>query len=89
MSCKKIENFKFNQNEKCEYFPCHKGIKEEKFNCLFCFCPLYMLGDKCGGKYIINNGIKDCTNCIIPHDTGGYDYIMTKMQEVVRKASDF
>ena len=89
MNLKKTENFKFNQNKKCEYFPCHKGVKEEDFNCLFCFCPLYMLGDKCGGNYIINNDIKDCTNCTIPHSNGGYDYIMTKMEEVVKKASDF
>ncbi len=89
MNYKKTENFKFVQNKKCEYFPCHKGVKKEDFNCLFCFCPLYMLGDKCGGNYIINSGIKDCTNCTIPHSKGGYDYIMTKMEEVVKKASDF
>ncbi len=89
MNYKKTENFKFIQNKKCEYFPCHKVIEKEKFNCLFCFCPLYMLGDKCGGNYIVNSGIKDCTNCTIPHDKGGYDYIMTKMEEVVKKASDF
>jgi len=89
MNYEKTENFKFNQHKKCEYFPCHKGLKEENFNCLFCFCPLYMLGDKCEGNYIVNGGIKDCTNCTIPHNKGGYDYIMTKMQEVVKKASDF
>lgn len=89
MNYEKTENFKFNQNKKCEYFPCHKGVKKEDFNCLFCFCPLYMLGDKCGGNYIINNDIKDCTNCTIPHSKGGYDYIMSKMTEVVKKASDF
>lgn len=89
MESSKTENFKFVQNKKCEYFPCHKKVKEENFNCLFCFCPLYMLGDKCGGNYILNNGIKDCSNCIIPHSEGGYDYIMEKMEEVVKKASDF
>ena len=41
------EYYKFFQNKKCEYFPCHKGIPEEDFNCLFCYCPLYTLG-KCG-----------------------------------------
>ena len=35
------EYYKFFQNKKCEYFPCHKGIPEEDFNCLFCYCPLY------------------------------------------------
>ena len=34
----------FFQNRECKYFPCHKGIDEEEFNCLFCYCPLYALG---------------------------------------------
>ena len=25
------------QNKECEYFPCHKGVREEEFNCLFCY----------------------------------------------------
>ena len=37
------ENYKFVQNKACEYFPCHKTSDPENFNCLFCFCPLYML----------------------------------------------
>ena len=45
------ENYKFFQNTKCEYFPCHKVENEKHFNCLFCFCPLYMLKDKCGGNF--------------------------------------
>ena len=32
------------QNRACEYFPCHGGVPEEEFNCLFCWCPLYTLG---------------------------------------------
>ena len=38
-------------NRECEYFPCHKGADPENFNCLFCYCPLYVLGDRCGGKF--------------------------------------
>lgn len=83
------ENFKFFQHKKCEYFPCHKTNDPENFNCLFCYCPLYMLKDKCGGNFVINNGIKDCSNCLIPHSLGGYDYIMSKMKEVIKKGSDF
>ena len=39
------ENYSFFSNKKCEYFPCHKvsdKIAEEDFNCLFCYCPLYL-----------------------------------------------
>ncbi len=77
------------QNKQCEYFPCHKNIPEDKFNCLFCFCPLYMLKDKCGGNFVKNNRIKDCSGCNIPHGSGGYDYIISKMDAVIKKGSDF
>lgn len=39
----KKEGFDFFQNRACEYFPCHKGVADEDFNCLFCYCPLYLL----------------------------------------------
>lgn len=66
----------FFQNRACKYFPCHKG-GEEDFNCLFCYCPLYALGDGCGGNFrYTEKGIKDCTNCRIPHSPGGYEYIL-------------
>ncbi len=79
-----MEHFKFFQNSQCEYFPCHEGIDRDTFNCLFCFCPLYMLGDQCGGNFIYNKkGIKDCSHCTLPHEAGGYEYIMEKIDLVV------
>ncbi len=33
------KNYAFTQHKKCEWFPCHKGIPEEDFNCLFVFVP--------------------------------------------------
>jgi len=71
-------NYKFFQNKKCEYFPCHKNIDEEKLNCLFCYCPLYTFKD-CGGSYTMLNGIKDCSNCTLPHKVENYDYIINKL----------
>lgn len=82
------DNYKFLQNSKCEYFPCHKVKDNESFNCLFCYCPLYMLKDKCGGNFVYNNNIKDCSKCIIPHSPGGYEYIMSKMEDVIRIGSE-
>ena len=74
---------KFFSNKNCEYFPCHKGVDEEKFNCLFCYCPLYALGKDCGGNYLyLDNGIKDCSNCLLPHKPENYDYILKKLSEV-------
>jgi len=59
-----MENsYRFYNNKDCKYLPCHKVGNVEEFNCMFCYCPLYLLED-CGGKYISNYGVKDCTDCI-------------------------
>ena len=44
------KHYAFFCNKECEFFPCHQTKHPEKFNCLFCYCPLYALGDKCGGN---------------------------------------
>jgi Zn-finger protein len=77
-----MENsYRFYRNTACDYFPCHKVKNEEDFNCMFCYCPLYFL-EECGGNYIDNQGIKDCTNCLIPHSPNGYDYINKKIMAI-------
>ena len=43
----KTENYKFFNHKDCECFPCHDVEDPENFNCLFCYCPLYALGDRC------------------------------------------
>ncbi len=71
--------YKFFNHKECDFFPCHDVKNEDDFNCLFCYCPLYTLGDKCGGNFTyLDNGIKDCSNCMVPHSRGAYDYIMEK-----------
>lgn len=70
----------FFRNHECEWFPCHKVNDDSNFNCLFCFCPLYNKED-CGGNFsYIANGIKDCSNCLIPHKAENYEYIISKMK---------
>ncbi|WP_018124493.1 cysteine-rich small domain-containing protein [Desulfovibrio oxyclinae] len=74
-------SYRFFRNEECEYFPCHKVKDPQKFNCLFCFCPLYFY-EECGGRYsVTGSGVKDCTLCTIPHMPEGYDYILKKIRE--------
>ena len=84
------QHFSFFQNRQCEYFPCHQGIPEEDFNCLFCYCPLYALGRKCRGSYTYTeNGIKDCQHCTFPHRRSNYSVILeryTEIIEVVRRS---
>lgn len=82
------ENYKFVQNKKCEYFPCHKGVKEEEFNCLFCYCPLYMLKDQCGGNFSYTKNVKDCSKCTKTHAPGAFDHVMSKMGQVIKIGSE-
>ena len=77
-----MENsYRFYTNKDCIYLPCHKVDSTEDFNCMFCYCPLYFLKE-CGGNYNDSSGIKDCSNCLIPHRPNGYDYINEKIAEV-------
>ena len=77
---------RFYANRDCRYFPCHETEEPERFNCLFCYCPLYMLGKDCGGHFRYNEkGYKDCTGCMIPHDPENYDYMMQRCAEVAKR----
>lgn len=78
-----VDNYKFFQNKNCEWFPCHDT---EYLNCLFCFCPLYPT-EACGGEYkILKNGLKDCSNCLLPHSPGGYDTVIETIIENNKKS---
>ena len=74
--------YKFFTHRKCEYFPCHSGV--DKFNCLFCYCPLYNLD--CDGTYrhifvsLLEKGPKDCSLCTLPHTD--YEAILNKLREL-------
>jgi len=82
-----VANYQFFQNMDCEYFPCHPDADPKNFNCLFCYCPLYALGEKCGGSFTYTeNGIKDCTNCLKPHCRENYERIMEKLPLVMELA---
>lgn len=82
----------FFQNKDCEFFPCHPGADPASFSCLFCYCPLYALGDRCGGSYVYTEaGIKDCSGCLKPHIRSNYGTVCSKVMEVielVKKQSD-
>ena len=80
-------HYSFTQHRACEFFPCHKTDHPEDFNCLFCYCPLYALGDKCGGNFAyVGDGIKDCSGCLVPHGRGSYSYIKSKYPELMELA---
>ena len=73
----------FFQNRQCEYFPCHQGVAEADFNCLFCVCPLYALGKACGGRFQYSkHGHKLCSDCTFPHHKENYDAILARYEEI-------
>lgn len=74
---------KFFCNKDCEFFPCHKGVEEENFNCMFCYCPLYHLHNCPGTPEYLPNGIKDCSNCTLPHV--GYSAIVDRLIKEMKK----
>lgn len=77
-------NYAFFQNRDCEYFPCHKGVEEDRFNCLFCYCPLYALGENCGGSFCYTEaGIKDCSHCLRPHIRENYGEILRETPKLM------
>ena len=83
-----MENsYRFFSNRSCRFFPCHRVTDESTFNCLFCYCPLYTLGEKCGGNFKYLGGIaKDCSDCTLPHSPRGYDYIVSRYPELMALA---
>lgn len=82
------KHFSYFQNRECEYFPCHKGADPENFSCLFCYCPLYALGEACGGCFqYTKDGLKDCSACLIPHKRELYGRITGKYEAVAKLAA--
>lgn len=80
----KDKHFAFYTNRQCEAFPCHAGADPDAFNCLFCYCPLYALGKRCGGQFrYLKNGYKDCTNCTFPHKRENYGEVLDRFKEIV------
>lgn len=77
------KHYSFFQNKECEFFPCHKTEHPENFNCLFCYCPLYALGKRCGGNFrYTENGVKDCSGCMVPHEKSNYGKITGRFAEI-------
>lgn len=76
---------RFFANTDCEYFPCHAAGAPDSFSCLFCYCPLYMLGADCGGEFSFTAlGVKDCSACLLPHTAEGWEYVTGRLGELTR-----
>lgn len=75
--------YSYFSHKECEYFPCHRGADPANFNCLFCYCPLYPLGDRCGGRFRKTpEGRKDCSDCLYPHQRENYSSILSRYEEI-------
>lgn len=79
----KEAHYAFFSNRACEYFPCHEHADPDNFNCLFCYCPLYVLGDRCGGQFVwLKDGTKDCSKCLFPHRRENYSKVTGRYGEI-------
>lgn len=77
---------KFFSNRECRFFPCHEGIDEAEFNCLFCYCPLYFTGEECGGDFVIKDGVKSCINCKRPHIAENFEEINKALKSFIERS---
>jgi len=77
-------SYKHFSNTKCEYYPCHK-LEEQ--NCLFCYCPLYLIED-CGGDAKWRENVKDCSECVKNHDSESYDFVMSRLGKTFSNLKD-
>lgn len=83
------KHFAFYTNKECEYYPCHPVPEGTEFNCLFCYCPLYMLGRKCGGNFTyLESGVKDCSKCLVPHRRENYGFIADSFQKIAGEMAE-
>jgi Zn-finger protein len=74
--------FNYFRNDDCEFFPCHAGIGFDDFNCLFCFCPLFFVGN-CGGEYtLLDGGWKDCSLCTLNHRRENYQLVIDTLKQI-------
>ena len=72
-------------NRECEFFPCHNA-DSDNFNCLFCYCPLYALGECCGGNFSYRpTGVKDCSACVFPHLRENYGAVVERFGNLVEE----
>ncbi len=79
--------YSFFRHTACEFFPCHETRHPESFNCLFCYCPLYALGERCGGSFrYTESGVKDCKDCLLPHRRENYAYVTGRFPELAALA---
>lgn len=82
-----VSDGSFFQNRACKSFPCHKSVPEAEFNCLFCYCPLYALGEKCGGNFhYTEKGVKSCVDCNFPHLRAHYEKVLARWPEIAALA---
>lgn len=86
---KERKGCQFFSNRNCEYFPCHEGMKEVDFNCLFCYCPLYYTVCLGNPQRIDVNGVlvKDCSLCTFPHQPDSYQKIIEYLTLMAGKVS--
>ena len=82
-------NYKCFSHRDCEFYPCHRNADPGPFQLPFLLLSLYFLGRECGGEYrLLDNGVKDCSDCLFPHRPENYDAVVQKLQQKIFKSFD-
>jgi len=76
-------SYNYFENHNCCFYPCHPD-SIYGHNCMFCRCPLYhdddCIGIKNGDGVMLDNGIKDCSQCVYPHEYKNAEYLSNYME---------
>ena len=49
--------------------------------------PAVYAGQSLGGNFVyLDSGVKDCSNCLVPHGRGSYSYVVKKFPELMELA---
>jgi Zn-finger protein len=82
-----INNFNLRTN--CYWYPCHKEIEDNEYDCRMCYCPLYETCSKLNnilwGGYLLryqddkgdNKEVFACDKCTIFHKKENVEYYLS------------
>ena len=82
------KHFAFYTNKECEYYPCHPVPEGTEFNCpVLALSPLYV-GRKWGNFTYLESGVKDCSECLVPHRRENYGFIADSFQKIAGEMAE-
>lgn len=80
-------NIPFFSTKNVNFFPVIKQSIPKISTAYSVIVPSMALGSHCGGNFRwLENGIKDCSRCLLPHARSSYSYVTQKFSEISKLA---